>query len=131
MGRDAGIADISHVIPGIEALFGSQGLLVRPLERTRHAHRCRTLPISVHWGDLTGHLQAVPVHQPLRGSLRLEAVVRVVEERPVAVRLTEPPRPAVAAGAVSLLGEPQTFEITIAPLLDLGGSRAKPIANTG
>ncbi len=123
MRRDAVKADVSYEIPGVVALVGAQRLFVRPVERTRHARRRRTLAVAVRGCHLTGHHQTVAVLHV--------AVAQVAEVGPGAVRFSEQPGLPVAAGAMGLVGEQQTAEVASGSLLALAISSSKPIATTG
>jgi hypothetical protein len=114
MRRDASKADVGHKVPGVVALVGSQRFPVSAREGPRHPQCRRPLPIPFCWGHLTGHHHAMAVLH--------EAVPHLADERPGAVRLAELPCIPIAAAAVGLVGEQQTAEIPLDPLLPRGGT---------
>ena len=103
MGRDAADAQIGHELAGVVTLVGTQGFMMRTLERSGHLHRGIPFSLSCRLGYRTGqHQAAAGLH---------DAMAHEAQEGPNARGFLEQPGFFVDAGAVGMVGQQQAAKV--------------------
>ena len=123
MGRDAADAQISHKLPGVLALVGSEGFLMRTLEGSGHPDRGFSLSSACGLTDFAGHHQSIAV---LHDAMAHEAQIGTHTRS-----LFEQTGLSIAGGTVGLVREQQPAEVAFGALLATGSATAKSVATTG
>ncbi len=120
MRRDATDAQVSHELPGVVSLIGSEGFLVGTLERSGHPDRGFSFSSACGLTDFAGHRQSIAVLH--------DAVPHEAQKDTNTRSLFEQTGLSIASGTVGLVRKQQTVKTPFGTFIATSSATAKSVA---